>query len=168
MSHHDFAVGALALALAIGSVATTPRVASAQSQGGDQPVAVPYSAPVDQRPLPAPQPNYAPPQNPAASYSPPAYSPPPAPPASASSGDDARYAARDQRQDYAPQANYTAQDDGRYTDRYYRDNRADYAPPAPQQTCQMVEQLSVFPDDTVQRTSARACRDARGRWRLVD
>jgi hypothetical protein len=31
----------------------------------------------------------------------------------------------------------------------------------------MVEQRAFFPDDTTQMTTVRACRNARGRWRVV-
>jgi hypothetical protein len=171
MTPRGFARSALAGALALAGIAAAPPVASAQSQEADQPVTVPYTGgPVDQRPLPPPAPlSYTPPQNGAANYNPQSYSPPPPPPApqTNNNSDDQRYAARDrtERQDYAPQPNYGSQDDSRYT----RDARAEYAPPPPpQEHCQTVEQLTVFPDDTVQRTNARACRDGRGRWRLDD
>jgi hypothetical protein len=173
--HRVFAKPALIIVAACIGFVAGPPIAAAQSQGpqpqdqANQPVAVPYVAgrsTVDQQNL-APPVNYGPERADSANYPPPpAPPPPPTPPSGYDRPSDERYASRDYGPGYAPPSSYGPADNGRYDDRYARDSRSDNGAPAPDQ-CQMVEQRAFFPDDTTQMTTVRACRNARGRWRVV-
>jgi hypothetical protein len=94
---------------------------------------------------------------PAPAYGDPAYAPPPAPPPPNAyiPPDDDGYAQRDDRSEYAPPPPS-------------RDDRSAYAPPQRDDQCRMVEDRVFFPDGTTESSTVRACRDDRGRWRVVD